>query len=95
MDRIQDSGSYDCGSIPHGGTKRTLQITVSFFVWVLLTCWWSVFCLLRFVSLEVVDKNADHTENRDDVAVRDLEIREVLLVFSNECDGVPVVNYPA
>ena len=33
MDRISDSGSDGCGSIPHGGTKKTLGVCPkSFFV---------------------------------------------------------------
>ena len=32
MDRISDSGSDGCGSIPHGGTKAETAAAVSAFV---------------------------------------------------------------
>ena len=36
MDRISDSGSDGCGSIPHGGTKKAIRSDCFFFY--LLNC---------------------------------------------------------
>ena len=33
MDRISDSGSEGCGSIPHGGTKKDSRTSLSLFLY--------------------------------------------------------------
>ena len=76
MDRIQDSGSYDCSSILHGGTKKGDSAS-PFFIYGLL---------------DVRDEDSDYAEDVDDIGIFEIEIREVLLVFCYECQACAIVD---
>ena len=84
MDRISDSGSDGCGSIPHGGTKKAIRP--------------DCFFLSVELPLQVGDEDSDYTEYIDYIAVREFEIREILLVLSYEGKRLrfrSIVNYPS
>ena len=53
MDRISDSGSDGCGSIPHGGTKKTEPRS-------------SVFCIYMIANiLNIRNQDSYNSENID------------------------------
>ena len=101
MDRISDSGSDGCGSIPHEGTKKKRLLSLFFLVPVypqslrdspggayLPFAYAQVGC-----RLNVRNENSDYSEDVDYIGVWEFEVRKFLLVFRNECESFTVVNY--
>ncbi len=98
MDRISDSGSDGCGSIPHGGTKkRGCKPLFLVPVHPQSLCDSPGGAYLPFAyaqvgcRLNVGNENSDYSEDVDYVRVREFEVRKFLLVFSNECESFTVV----
>ncbi len=86
MDRISDSGSDGCGSIPHGSTNKTAASAAFGRAGEAAMAYRMGSCL------DVRDEDADYAEETDDIVVWEFEVGEVGLVFCDECECSSVIS---